>query len=638
MGDLKRNRIMRLTIPVDAPFEALVDESHPMLQRHSLDGSLQERVLAAWRASEGYKWYFDRKDLDGLINALDDEYLKACIDTAENFLSAEPWLYTAGGKKRRIKLKADTKISDSPNAVAIDWHHYDPDDVEWLYHVNRQHYLPKMAVAARATGRDDIAERIFEIMDHWIANCPCPEDQIIEKKSRWGKHWKSPWQMLNCGLRIINWMDVLHLLWDHPSLTPERFARYVHSMRQQALVVGRTTPNTDRKAEGNHMLMETWGLLTWSLLPWTKESRLAREVAVHNLQRCMNAQILPDGGHGERVPGYHAACVVFFARPVLLCKLNRIKLDRRTDSRLDKMVKYLPYIIMPDRKIAHFGDSSASSNEEALALGSLITGIRLPWQPRFDARHLLISNAPPIKEKRPAWPTAAAFPHTGYVSARTSWKEDASCIVMHVCGFGGGHTHSDWLSFIYAIDGRTVITERGINTYNPDRENMMFRVGRSHNVMQIGQRDAIVHQTTMWDKYVDAHARLLGFNRHRDGRVEWAGSIRWLDGTTWIRRVRFDTDGSLCLTDTFKGPRADTIELRFHLDTTNARMLSPLECITTDEGKPNVRIKVDGNGLEGTLSPVDLSPTFSERKKGLLLCFSGRIKPPAEWKTTIRRV
>jgi hypothetical protein len=247
---------MNLDIPVSAPIKDIVDWGHPLIRKYKDGRSREEALLAAWRAEQGYRWFFDRADLDMLVRRVDRATIDEGLQLGKTFLSSSPELPTTASRMRALRLDRATRISKMPNAVSIDWHHYTPeDDAEWMYKVNRQRYLPIMALAARREARSDITERVFEIMDHWIANCPCPKDQITEKRSRWGKHYKSVWQMLNTGLRLQFWMHALHILWDSQGLTAERFARYMRSLRQHALVSGRTSPCMDPAAKGNHLIM-----------------------------------------------------------------------------------------------------------------------------------------------------------------------------------------------------------------------------------------------------------------------------------------------------------------------------------------------------------------------------------------------
>ena len=151
----------------------------------------------------------------------------------------------------------------------------------------------------------------------------------------------------------------------------------------------------------------------------------------------------------------------------------------------------------------------------------------------------------------------------------------------------------------------------------------------------LGQQ-AIVHES-IWHKYVNAEAKLLDFRAKRNGAATWSGRIRYIDGTTWTRRAEFLPTGKLILTDEFRGLRGNETELRFHLRTTNAKMLSPVKCVTTDPKKPNILISVEGpEELKGKLSPVGISPSFTKREKGLLLCLTCRAGSPARWTTTIQ--
>jgi len=353
----------------------------------------------------------------------------------------------------------------------------------------------------------------------------------------------------------------------------------------------------------------------------------------------VQAQILPDGGHSEHVPGYHAACISMFLEPVLFCRINRWPFPREADRRIARMIEYAPYVTMPDRCIAHFGDGSQTNTEGHLVCMGNLAGVSMPWKGVSNSDTGLISNRPKVSKRKKTWPLAVSFPDVGYASARTGWDKDASGVVMHVSGFGGGHTHSDWLSFLYAWKGRTIITERGIQSYNTDHDNMLYRLGRAHNIVQIGERDAVVHEQNMWSKYVNAHAKLVDFKAGRKGAAEWTGEVKFLDGTSWTRTVRFFVSGKLVLDDKIQLNRGCEMEIRFHLDTVNAKMVSPVECVTADRGQPNIRISVEGpDGIEGTVEPVKLAPSFNDRREGRLLCFrpsGGRIKRSARFVTTI---
>jgi hypothetical protein len=194
--------------------------------------------------------------------------------------------------------------------------------------------------------------------------------------------------------------------------------------------------------------METQGLTYWAVLPWMLESASARDVAVHNLTRCVYRQVLPDGGQVERIPGYHLGSATWLGDATLLCRLNKWAIPPEMEQRLAAMTRYVPYMTMPDFGMANFGDSSDLDFRSSNAFLSHITGVSLPWPARIAGLHVLYANCPAAHLRRELWPRAKSYPDTGYVCAHSGWDKKSSAIVMHVTGFGGGHTHSDWLSFI----------------------------------------------------------------------------------------------------------------------------------------------------------------------------------------------
>ena len=107
-----------------------------------------------------------------------------------------------------------------------------------------------------------------------------------------------------------------------------------------------------------------------------------------------------------------------------------------------------------------------------------------------DTIWLTGSPAPAKSSHGSAWPVAGLYPHNGYAVAKTA---DASLIVR--CGpinamSGGGHNHSDQLSFEFQDCAEDLIIDPGAMIYSANAAlRNAYRSTSAHNVLQLGDRE-----------------------------------------------------------------------------------------------------------------------------------------------------
>ncbi len=580
---MPRNHVLRLRIPVDAPLEKVIDWNHPLLRGISCDDP-GERLLAAWRRKQGYTYYFDRSQLDNLLKRIPNDDWDLYERNLHSFLP--------GGDRGQAPVPLD-------NRGRINWNCYTRRNQEYVCKVNRFGWILGMAAAARRCGRPKAADAVFSVIDSWIEQCPVPVALVLGKEGVW-KYWYAPWAPFNTAERAKYWTFALHVLWDSEALTPERFGRYVLALRQHMVFLGRVPPRLDRSAAGNHFLVESRGLLYASLLPWLREAAAARRVALHNYARCLG-QILPDGVHRERAPGYHRACIWWYTLPLLLCRLNRWPLPTGALRKIEAMLNFGLHVTSPDGTCSNIADAGGGRNGYQVdQLVARLTGRRLPVRgARPKGEMVFVANVPPAPKVR-AKPFALScyFPHGGYAAARSAWSPKASAVLMKLNGYGGGHSHADFFSFTYAHRGRSIIDEMGTRAYDNDRASVACKWTAAHNVVLIGDRE-------MCDPGNDLHyfrsrppivrfADVFAVPESR-GRLRAGGKVIWRDGTWWRRELDFSPRGCLRIRDEVGDCRREPVRIQFYVLTPNVRREGAASFVTDDEGVPNIRLSVIGS-------------------------------------------
>lgn len=587
-----KNKILRLTIPVQANLESIIDDKHSLLQLCNR-ANLAETLLSAWRREQGYKYFFDREHLDKVVSQIPKLELKKYAIKLQFLVD---WIHGKPVPEHDKSMPIPAGPIPFKKSRPF-WYCNQETNQELVCATNRFAWLPAAAISVRYRKDKLLAEAIFALMDDWIESCPVPV-RLIEWKERPWKYWYHPWAPLNTALRVTNWMLALHILWDSPSLNAERFGRLVLCFRQHLIYLGVVSPRLDKKAKGNHFLMEMEGLLNASLFPWLRESSTGRTIALSNLMRCANNQILPDGVHIERTPGYHRGCAMWFAMPLILARLNQWDVPVEVYRRMGKMLEFSLQSVAPDGTETKSGDNSACRDgwcrEQLLAR---LTGQKLPVSNlKPTGLTALVENLPVIDHRMrrtKVFSIAHHFKHGGFAVARSSWRTNASYIFMKLDGYGGGHSHADFLSFNFVWKGRLIIDERGMWAYDDNLKSITCRLAQSHNVLVLGNRDMFepkLDEIKIWAKRSPiVTVSEVVCKIHKGKGMEAGGKITWKDGAWWKRRVSFVYDYGLTIVDSFWQPVSCEVILQFYLRS-NKLILEDNSIITADSGEPNVRI------------------------------------------------
>jgi uncharacterized heparinase superfamily protein len=305
------------------------------------------------------------------------------------------------------------------------------------------------------------------------------------------------WEPFPISLRIVNWLKFLMRNAEGAEALGEgkTVQALLASLRIQALAL---EARLETHLLANHLLKNVKALMfAGALLDAPESSRWWGE-GERLLRRELAEQLLPDGGHFERSPMYHAEVLEDLLDLQTLAKACSVKggLGRLLSQCVSRMANFLSVILHPDCEIPLFNDS-------ALEVAPPITG-------------LLVRAGMSVEAPSNSRPEVTVLPETGYGVVRD--PSSRSCLIFD-CGplgpdYQPGHGHCDVLSYELSLHGQRVVVDTGVSTYEPCAERLYERSTAAHNTLRIDGEE----QAEIWASF------RVG-RRPRVGRLE-AGEIK----------------------------------------------------------------------------------------------------------------
>lgn len=365
---------------------------------------------------------------------------------------------------------------------------------------------------ARAVRRDDRGWQLCrDLIKSWI------------EQARVGR--SDGWDAYPLSLRVVNWIYAYALVAESES--EDFLIQWRASIFQQVSFLHR---HLEHHLLANHLLKNAKALVIAGLffenIDWLSEGE-------YLLWREFEEQVLPDGGHYERSPMYHAQALADFLEAyALLVAFDRIPPSENTEAKLRVMAGFLKSLSYPDGRLALFNDSANTQESRP--------------QPLLDAAKRIAGWT---EEFSPL-----VFPHTGYYlwqspdGLSSNWEKiivdagDPSVV------YNTAHAHCDLLSYELWLDGQPFIVDSGVHGYGGDKFREYCRSTRAHNTVMF---DA-VEQLEMWGTFRMARrATMISATASGDEQTwNFRGSFaRYDGGVLHERRVHRSMDGNWTIAD-----------------------------------------------------------------------------------------
>jgi uncharacterized heparinase superfamily protein len=396
--------------------------------------------------------------------------------------------------------------------TAGDWD--DPDRARlWRYHL---HYFDDLnARGARARGEWHRA-----LISRWVQENPPSVG--------------TGWEPYPTSLRIVNWGKWALTCRGRGAVGLDE--RALGSLATQARWL---RARLETHLLGNHLWANAKALTFAGVLFAGDEPESWLRAGLGLLERERDEQILPDGGHFERSPMYHAI--------VLEDVLDLINLSRaapecfspalvaKLSATAARMLRWLSVMTHPDGRIALFNDATigAAPSGAELADYAQRLGVSVP---SGDMAELEV------------------LPDSGYVRLQNA----RAVLICDVAPVGPdylpAHAHADTLSCELSLDGRRVVVNGGTSTYEPGTERQRQRSTSAHNTVEVDGRDS----SEVWGAFrVARRARPFGVRWGTENGVSWLegahdGYARLPGRVTHRRRWVLEADG-LSIEDRLEG-------------------------------------------------------------------------------------
>jgi hypothetical protein len=283
--------------------------------------------------------------------------------------------------------------------------------------------------------------------------------------------------------------------------------------------------NMERDLQYNHLLKNFVALAVYrAALPASIEHLRSLE---RGIARSIRQQVLPDGGHAERAPMYHALCVL----DLMVLRACGIACD----DVLAAMKRALAVMSHPDGDIALFNDSWLGEAPRASALAA------------------------------PAADGVMALPDTGYV--RLGANGDAVIFDRGACGPDAnlGHAHADFLAIEVSVGGQRLIVDPGVPTYSAGSLRDLCRSASQHNGPHIAGKEPI----EFWQSFrVGRRGRAYALNSASLANMAPLWCAGWQDGyrnegVVVARWAGLWPGKALLIVDCWVGALRSAPELRF---------------------------------------------------------------------------
>jgi uncharacterized heparinase superfamily protein len=311
----------------------------------------------------------------------------------------------------------------------------------WLYNLHYFDDLNAVDAAARGTQQSEFVAR-------WIAENP----------PAIGTGWR-PYPL---SRRIINW--IRWKLADPGRTLPPGFDA---SLAVQARWLA---AHLERHIGGNHLLANAKALVFAGLVFEGGEADGWFELGQSILLRELDEQVLPDGGHYELSPLYHAAVLEDLLDTANVLRVFSRPVPEPLVAAISRMLPWLRRMAHPDGEIAFFNDAAIGIAPVPAALTDYARRLRFAATPGSGSMVVLRDS--------------------GYVRAELG----AAVLLCDVGAVGPdhlpGHAHADTLSFELSLGGERFAVNTGTSVYGNGPERQRQRGTAAHNTVSVEDADS----------------------------------------------------------------------------------------------------------------------------------------------------
>lgn len=340
---------------------------------------------------------------------------------------------------RNVSLLGEDNFYFLNEERSLSLYGWDDASIEKLWRYNL-HYFDDL----NAKQAQERTEWHFALMTKWIQENP--------------PGYGTGWEPYPTSIRIVNWVK-----W---ALRGNFFSE--QQLKSLATQVRWLFKRLEYHLQGNHLFSNAKALVFAGLFFEGNEATTWLNKGLRILEKQLVLQILPDGGHFELSPMYHALALedILDIQNIINTYQYATQLELPVKNKIAPMLRWLNIMSHPDGAFAQFNDTAFDIAPSATELVNY-------------AERLGIS----FKDEIPGGMTH--LPESGYIRLE---KGDAVAI-LDVGEIGAsylpGHGHADVLSFELSLWGQRIFVNSGTSCYGNSEERCWQRSTLAHNTVCI---------------------------------------------------------------------------------------------------------------------------------------------------------
>jgi uncharacterized heparinase superfamily protein len=373
---------------------------------------------------------------------------------------------------------------------AVRWH--DPRVSQlWRYHLHYFDYAQDLMIWGATHDQDARAYAGFrDLALSWI-----DQNQTLVGDG---------WHPYTISLRVVNWLNALLVFTKQTAEDRDAAQLILRSAYAQTRIL---FSNLEFDVRGNHLL-ENLRALIWAGSVFSgPEARRWFETGLRLLEIEVREQILSDGGHFERSPGYHVVVFKRLLEIAIWLRRNAVAPQWIEDA-LRRMSQFLWNILPLSGQAPLLKDStwdmSAPPCELLQASAAYFQefSFNCDDEPGFYAVLLF---------GREAWRQSDRWPRNSTVRSSVAMRPSGYFVIRdderseHLIFDAGktcpdylpAHAHADALSYELSVANQRIVVDSGVYEYAAGGWRDYFRSTRAHNTVEINHEN----QSEVWGSF-----------------------------------------------------------------------------------------------------------------------------------------
>ena len=349
----------------------------------------------------------------------------------------------------------------------------------------------------------------------------------------------------------MNWshaLDAFSLLFENDRQFRDEFVR---SLYGQCRFIA---ANLETDVRGNHLLKNLRALIWGGVVFEGDAAHRWLEAGLRLLRIEIEEQVLPDGGHFERAPGYHMIVLRDVLETAEFLRRNR-EVPLWLLNAQARMLDFLDAILPENGRLPLFKDTALTDDPPPLAF----------FDPESAYARLIFGGPHRIGERKTR-PSTEFLEASGYAITRSPRHYFMIDVGKPCPDYLPAHTHADMFSYELTIDGAIVVADSGVYEYAEGEWRDWFRSTRAHNTVEV----ADANQSEVWGSFrVGRRATPSNVKVTTDGDVTMVqgdhDGYQRLDPPVRHRRTVASTDGLWIVIDELFGDGRTSGVSRIHI-------------------------------------------------------------------------